>query len=59
MKWFGHREGRLEVDPSATLFKTDQKLPISRPAEKDQSPKVQTDTRRTRLRTCSLELLIR
>jgi hypothetical protein len=30
-----------------------KKLPISRPAEKDQSPRVQADTRRTRLRTCT------
>jgi hypothetical protein len=32
---------------------SNRKLPISSPAEKDQSPKVQTDTRRTRLRTCT------
>ena len=48
----------VEIDPKRKWPVRDtvqnrKKVPISRPAEKDKRPKVQTDTRRTRLRTCT------
>jgi hypothetical protein len=39
--------------PVRNTVQNRKKVPISRPAEKDKRPKVQTDTRRTRLRTCT------
>jgi hypothetical protein len=39
--------------PVRNTVQNRKKVPISRPTEKDKRPKVQTDTRRTRLRTCT------
>ena len=47
------RQRNCCADGPCNTVQNRKKLPISRPAEKDQSPKVQADTRRTRLRTCT------
>ena len=44
---------RARSDGPCNTVQNRKKLPISKPAEKDQSPKVQADTMRTRLRTCN------